>query len=63
MIKIEEKTKQKQGGSGVADTMKIAWHVENVKTRRKCCGEVKKFFKKAAPQRNRREAGRVDCGI
>ena len=51
-----------QGGSGVADTMKIAWNVRSVKTRKKCCGEVKKITK-AATRCNRREAGRVDCDI
>ena len=51
-----------QGGSGVADTMKIAWNVRSVKRRRKCCGEVKKITK-AATRCNRREAGRVDCDI
>ena len=43
MIKMEEKTKQKQGGGRVADTMKMAWNVGSVKTRKKCCGEVKKL--------------------
>ena len=27
MIKMEEKMKQKQGGCGVGDTMKMAWDV------------------------------------
>ena len=40
---MEEKTKQKQGGSGVADTMKMAWKVGSVKTRKECCGEMKKL--------------------
>ena len=62
MKKVEEKTKEKQGGSGAADTMKMAWNVGSVKTRKKCCGEVKIFFK-AAARRNRREASRADCDI
>ena len=40
---MEEKTKQKQGGSGVADTMKMAWKVGSVKTRERFCDEVKKL--------------------
>ena len=43
VMKMEEKTKQKQGGSGVGDTMKVAWNVGSVKTRKRCCGEVKNF--------------------
>ena len=43
MIKMEEKSKQKQGGGRVADTMKMAWNVGSVKKRKKCCGEVKKL--------------------
>ena len=43
MIKMEEKTRQKQGGSGVADTIKTGWKVGSVKTRQKCCSEVKKL--------------------
>ena len=27
----------------MADTMKMAWNVGSVKTREKCCGEVKKL--------------------
>ena len=61
--KIEEKTKEKQGGSRVAGTIKMAWNVESAMTRKKCCGEVKIFFFKAAAWRNRREAGRADCDI
>ena len=40
---MEEKTKQKQGGSGVGDTMKIAWNVESVNDKKRSCGEVKNF--------------------
>ena len=40
---MEEKTKQKQGGSGVGDTMKMAWNVGSVKTGKRCCVEEKKF--------------------
>ena len=54
-MKMEEKTKQKQGGTGVADTMKMAWKVGSVKKR--------KTVTKAAARRDRREAGRVDCDI
>ena len=37
---MEEKTKQKQGGSGVGDTMKIAWNVGSVNDEKNfqgCC--------------------------
>ena len=40
----------------MADTMKKAWNARSVKTRKTCCGEVKKFTK-AAARCNRREAG------
>ena len=40
---MEEKTKQKEGGSGVGDTMKIAWNVEIVNDKKRSCGEVKNF--------------------
>ena len=33
--KNRKKTKRKQCGSGVADTMKIGWNVGSVKTRKK----------------------------
>ena len=49
---MEEKTKQKQGGSGVGDTMKIAWNVGSVNDEK---------TSKAAARCNGREAGRVDC--
>ena len=45
---MEEKTKQKGGGSGVGDTMKMTWNVRSVNEKRsgekalwwdkKCCG-------------------------
>ena len=38
-----EKTKQKQGGSGVGDTMKKAWNVESVNDEKNPCGEVRNF--------------------
>ena len=31
---MEDKTKQKQGGSGVEDTMEMAWNVGSVKMRK-----------------------------
>ena len=34
MIKMEEKTKKKQGGSGVGGSMKITWNVEVQMTRK-----------------------------
>ena len=37
---MEDKTKQKQGGSRVADTMKITWNVGIVNDEKKSCGEV-----------------------
>ena len=43
VVKMEEKTKQKEGGSGVGDTMKIAWNVEIVNDKKRSCGEVKNF--------------------
>ena len=38
-----QKTKQKQGGSGVGDTMKISWNVGSVNNEKRSCGEVKNF--------------------
>ena len=43
MIKMEEKTKQKQGGSRVGDTMKITWNVGSVNGEERSYGEVKNF--------------------
>ena len=43
VIKMEGKTKQKQGGSGVGDVINMAWNVGSVKTRKRCCGDVKNF--------------------
>ena len=43
MIKIEEKTKHKQGGSGVGGTMKITWNVGSVNDEKRSCSEVKNF--------------------
>ena len=43
MIKMEEKTQQKQGGSRVGDTMKITWNVESVNNEKRSCSEVKNF--------------------
>ena len=40
---MEEKTKQKQGGSGVGDTMKITWNVESANDEKRSCSEVKNF--------------------
>ena len=58
---MEEKTKQKQGGSGVGDTMKMAWNVGSAKTRK---GAVVRWkISKAAAWCNRREADRVDSNI
>ena len=43
LLKMEEKTKEEQGGIRVGDTMKMAWNVESVNFETKCCGEVKNF--------------------
>ena len=43
MIEIEDKTKQKQGGSGMGDTMNIVRNVGSVNDEKKSCGEVKNF--------------------
>ena len=59
MTKMEEKTKQKQGGSGVGDIMKITWNVGSVNDKKRYHGEVK--ISKIADWCNGREAGRVDC--
>ena len=59
MTKTEEKTKQKQGGSGVGDTMKITWNVGSVNDKKRYYGEVN--ISKTADWCNGREAGRVDC--
>ena len=40
---MEEKAKQKQGGSGVGDTMKITWNVGSANDEKRCCSEVKNF--------------------
>ena len=40
---MEQKTKQRQGGSGVGDTMKILWNVGVVNNKKRSCGEVKNF--------------------
>ena len=38
---MEEKTKQKQGESGVEDTMQITWNAGSVNDENRSCGEVK----------------------
>ena len=38
---MEEKTKQKQGMSGVGDTMKTTWNVGSINREKRSCGEVK----------------------
>ena len=43
MIKMEEKAKQKQGGSEVGHLMKMAWNVESVNDEKRPCGQVKNF--------------------
>ena len=43
MVKMEEKTKQKQGRSGVGGTMKITWNVGSVNDEKRSCSEVKNF--------------------
>ena len=43
LLKMEEKTKEEQGGSRVGDTMKMAWNVESVNFETRCCSEVKNF--------------------
>ena len=40
---MEEKTKQKQDGSGMGDTMQITWDVGSVNDEKRSCGEVKNF--------------------
>ena len=40
---MEEQTKQKEGGSGVGDTMKMAWNMGSIKTGKRCCVEEKNF--------------------
>ena len=40
---MEEKTKQKQGGSGAGDTMKMAWNVGSVNDEKRPYAEVKNF--------------------
>ena len=40
---MEEKTKQKQGGSAVGATMKMAWNVAIVNDEKSYCSEVKNF--------------------
>ena len=40
---MEEQTKQKEGGSGVGDTMKMAWNVGSIKTGKRCYVEEKNF--------------------
>ena len=57
MIKIEEKTKQKQSGKGVGDAMQITWNVGSINDEKKACGEMKNV----AARCNGSEAGRVDC--
>ena len=59
VIKMEEKTKQKQIGSGVGGTMKITWNVRSVNDEK---GPVVRWkLSKAAAWCNGREAVRVDC--
>ena len=43
MIKKKEKTKQKQGGRGVGDTMKTTWNVGIVNDEKRPCCEKKKI--------------------
>ena len=38
---MEEKTKQKQGESGVEDIMQITWNAGSVNDEKRSCGEVK----------------------
>ena len=41
---MEEKTKQKRGGSGMGDTMKMTWNVRSVNEKnseKRPCGEIK----------------------
>ena len=40
---MEEKTKQKQRGCGVGDTIKKAWDVENVNDEKNSCDKVRNF--------------------
>ena len=39
-MKMEAKTKQKQGGSGIEDTMKITWNVGTVNDEKRSCSSV-----------------------
>ena len=59
VIKMEEKTKQKQIGSGVGGTMKITWNVRSVNDEK--APVVRWKLSKAAAWCNGREAVRVDC--
>ena len=56
---MEEKTKQKQGESGVEDTMQITWNAGSVNDENRSCGEVKNV--QGCCLVYGREAGRVDC--
>ena len=40
---MEEKTKQKQGGCRVGDTMKMEWNMGSVNDKKRSCGEAKNF--------------------
>ena len=40
---MEEKIKQKQGGCGLRDTMKMAWGVGSINDEKKSCDKVKNF--------------------
>ena len=55
---MEEKIKQKRGGCGVGDTMKIAWDVGSVNGEKNFCDEMENF--QCCCSVNGREAGRVD---
>ena len=39
---MEKKTKQKRGGSGVGDTVKMTWNMGSVNRDVRPCGETKK---------------------
>ena len=56
---MEEKIKQKRGGCGVGDTMKMEWVAGSANDEKNSCDEAKNS--KAAARCNGCEAGRADC--
>ena len=56
MIKIEEKIKQKRGGSGGGDTMKMVWDVGSVNDEKTSC---EKFPRPLLGARDMMQAGLI----